>query len=63
MLQNDYGKALDMVTQSLYVGQRDIQAQNLKAYILRKLGRTEEAKATIDYVQSIDPLDYWSTLV
>lgn len=62
MLQNDYGKALDMVTQSLYVGQRDIQAQNLKAYILRKLGRTEEAKATIDYVQSIDPLDYWSTL-
>ena len=62
MLQNDYNKALDMITQSLYVGQRDIQAQNLKAYILRKLNKKDEAKATIAYVQSIDPLDYWSML-
>lgn len=60
--QQDYPKALDMITQSLYVGQRDIQAQNLKAFILRKLGRTEEAKAVLAYVRSIDPLDYGSLI-
>ena len=62
LLQNDYPKALDMITQSLYVGQRDIQAQSLKAYILRKMGKTDEARATLAYIQTIDPLDYWSVI-
>lgn len=62
LLQDDYEKAFDMITQSLYVGQRDIQAQSLKAYILRKMGNAEESKATLAYIRTIDPLDYWSVI-
>ena len=56
----DYPQALDKITQSLYVGGRDLQALTLKAYILRMMGDKEEALATIRYVQEIDPLDQWS---
>lgn len=56
----DYKKAMEMITQSLYVGMRDLQALTLKAYILRMQGKKEEAQETIRYIQQIDPLDYWS---
>lgn len=56
----DYKQAMDMITQSLYVGSRDLQALTLKAYILRMQGKKEEAQETIRYIQGIDPLDYWS---
>ena len=56
----DYPKALELIEQSLYVGARDLQALSVKAYILRQLGKQSEALATLDYIQSIDPLDYWS---
>lgn len=56
----DYKQAMDMITQSLYVGGRDLQALTLKAYILRMQGKKEEAQETIRYIQGIDPLDYWS---
>lgn len=56
----DYKKAMEMITQSLYVGVRDLQALTLKAYILRMQGKKEEAQETIHYIQQIDPLDYWS---
>lgn len=56
----DYKKAMEMITQSLYVGVRDLQALTLKAYILRMQGKKEEAQETIRYIQQIDPLDYWS---
>ena len=41
--EKDYKQAMDMIIQSLYVGGRDLQALTLKAYILRMLGRKEEA--------------------
>lgn len=56
----NYKQAMDMITQSLYVGDRDLQALTLKAYILRKQERKEEAQEIIRYIQGIDPLDYWS---
>lgn len=56
----DYKQAMDMITQSLHVGGRDLQALTLKAYILRMQGKKEEAQETIRYIQGIDPLDYWS---
>lgn len=56
----NYKQAMDMITQSLYVGSRDLQALTLKAYILRMQGEKEEAQRTIHYIQGIDPLDYWS---
>lgn len=56
----DYKKAMEMITQSLYVGVRDLQALTLKAYILRMQGKKEETQETIRYIQQIDPLDYWS---
>lgn len=56
----DYKQAMDMITQSLYVGGRDLQALTLKAYILRMQSKKEEAQETIRYIQGIDPLDYWS---
>ncbi|MEG1543110.1 MAG: DUF5107 domain-containing protein [Tannerellaceae bacterium] len=58
--EKDYTQALELITQSLYVGGRDIQALTLKAYLLRKTGQADEARKTIEYVQSIDPLDFWS---
>lgn len=58
--EKDYKKAMEMITQSLYVGVRDLQALTLKAYILRMQGKKEEAQETIRYIQQIDPLDYWS---
>lgn len=58
--EKDYGKAMQMIEQSLYVGARDLQALSVKAYILRQQGRVEEAKAVLDRIRSIDPLDYWS---
>lgn len=56
----DYAKAMELIEQSLYVGARDLQALSVQAYILRQQGRKEEAKAVLDKIQSIDPLDYWS---
>ncbi|MGM9760321.1 MAG: DUF5107 domain-containing protein [Parabacteroides sp.] len=56
----DYAKALELIEQSLYVGSRDLQALSVKAYVLRRLGCQSEAAATLDYIRSIDPLDYWS---
>lgn len=58
--ERNYPKALEMITQSLYVGGRDMQALTLKAYILRMMDQKEEAENTLRYVQQIDPLDYWS---
>ncbi len=60
--KKDYIKALEMIKSSLYVGMRDVQALTLKAYILRMLGQVKEAEETIDYIQTIDPLDYWSAI-
>lgn len=59
-LQNDYTKALGLITESLNVGMRDTKALTLKAYILRKLGKTSDAAKAVEMALEVDPLDYWA---
>lgn len=59
-LKGNLPEALDLVDQSLAVGGRDTKALTLKAYLLRRLGQTEDALKQIQQVVAIDPLDYWS---
>lgn len=56
----EYGKAFERITESLYVGGRDVQALTVKAYILRMQGRKAEAEQMLRLIREIDPLDYWS---
>lgn len=58
--EKNYDNAFDRITESLYVGARDLQALTVKAYILRKQGRKAEAVEVIRLIREIDPLDYWS---
>lgn len=59
-LQGDDKAALTYVSESLNVGGRDTKALTMKAYLLRKAGRTNEASEMLKKVLAIDPLDYWS---
>ncbi|MDR1500313.1 MAG: DUF5107 domain-containing protein [Tannerellaceae bacterium] len=59
-LEGDHARAIDLITQSIYVGGRDTKALTFKAYLLRKAGRAAEAGALLREALSIDPLDYWS---
>jgi tetratricopeptide (TPR) repeat protein len=59
-LDKDYIKAEELLTQSIYTGGRDTKALTFKAWLLRKLGKPEEAKALLAEALRIDPLDYWS---
>ncbi len=56
--RSDYQKALEQVDQSLSTNTMNNSAINLKASILRKLGRAEEAKALLAPVLATDPLDF-----
>jgi tetratricopeptide (TPR) repeat protein len=58
--EGDYGKAQELVAQSLYTGARDTKALTLKAWLQRQAGYTREAAETLKEALSIDPLDYWS---
>lgn len=53
-------EALSLAEQALNTGGKDTKALTLKAYLLRKTGKTEQAKTCIKKVLDIDPLDYWS---
>jgi tetratricopeptide (TPR) repeat protein len=59
-LTGDYPRALELVTEALYVGARNTKALTLKAWLLRKTGQGKEAAGVLDEVLALDPLDYWS---
>ncbi len=59
-LQSDFPRALEMVSSALDVAARCSKAHTLKAYVLRKLGQKQEAKAALDKAVELDPLDVWS---
>ncbi|MDR1356654.1 MAG: DUF5107 domain-containing protein [Tannerellaceae bacterium] len=59
-VEGDYARALELITQALYVGGRDTKAIAFKAWLLRQTGRTVDAEALIKQALAIDPLDYWS---
>ncbi len=55
----EFDNALSHVNEALIVNAQNTKALNLKAIILRQLGRFEKALAIIENVNQIDPLDYW----
>ena len=59
-LRGDYVRALELIDKALDVGARSSKARTVKAYILRKLGRGEEAEGELDIAAQVDPLDVWS---
>ena len=55
-----YPLALELVEKGLVKNSHNIKARGLKAAILRKLGRTEEAKAWLKENKKVDCFDYVS---
>jgi len=58
--KGEYQNALEFLDKSLIKNTHNIKARGIKAAILRKLGKNEEAKKWIAENLSIDPFDYVS---
>lgn len=56
--RGEYELALDHIERALIRNSHNMKARNLKAALLRHLGRIEEAKGIISETQRIDPLDF-----
>lgn len=56
----DFPKALDFAERSLAANAPNPTAMNLRAALLRRLGRTGEASEVLSTVRRLDPLDFWS---
>jgi tetratricopeptide (TPR) repeat protein len=52
--------ALEHIERSLRADAENLNALNLRAVILDRLGRKDEAKAVVSAVRELDPLDIWS---
>jgi tetratricopeptide (TPR) repeat protein len=53
-------QALDHIERSLRADEDNLNARNLKAVVLRRLGRNAEADAFVKLTCELDPLDNWS---
>ena len=58
--KKNYPLALEQIDRSLSTNTLDTKALNLKAGILRQLGRTDQAASVAQAVLEIDPLDFWA---
>jgi len=58
--REDYAKALDYLDRSLALNQLNLRACNLKACLLRKMGKLEEALKITNKVLHLDPLNFWA---
>lgn len=58
--QGKYAEALDFTEKSLVKNAHNIKARGLKAYLLRKLGRTEQAWRWVQENLTLDPFDFVS---
>lgn len=56
--KKDYVSALEQINQSVSTNDLNTKALNVKAIILRKLGRTKEAGETASQILAADPLDF-----
>ncbi len=52
--------ALDHLERALRVNTDNLRARDLKAIVLRRLGRETEADALLRATRSLDPLDWWA---
>jgi tetratricopeptide (TPR) repeat protein len=55
-----WGLALDHIERSLGADEDNLNARNLKAVVLQRLGRRAEADAFVKLTCELDPLDNWS---
>ncbi len=58
--RGNWQAAIEHSEQSLTSSARNLKSRNLKAAVLRKLGRKEEAEACARTTVALDPLDFWS---
>jgi tetratricopeptide (TPR) repeat protein len=56
----DWHPALDHLDRSLRLNADNLRARDLRAIVLRKLGREEEAAAQLRSTLALDPLDWWA---
>jgi tetratricopeptide (TPR) repeat protein len=56
----DYEKALKHINHSLTSNSLNLKALDLKAALLRRLGRTNEGIVAAESARRADPLDFWS---
>ena len=61
-IRGNLDSALELVEKGLVKNWHNVKARGLKAYLLRKLGREEAARAWIAESLAIDPFDYLSRL-
>jgi len=59
-LEGDYRKALEFIGRSLVLNSMNLRARNLKAVLLRKTGRMNEAAAIVAQIVIADPLNCWA---
>ncbi len=58
--RGDWAMALGHLNRSLRFDTENLRARNLKAIVLFRLNRNEEAEALLRETLSIDPLDWWA---
>jgi tetratricopeptide (TPR) repeat protein len=58
--RGDWSAALDHLHHSLQTNALHLKARNLKAAVLRRLGRLQEAERIASETVALDPLDFWS---
>lgn len=61
--KGDWPLALDYLNRALRKDADNFRAADLKAAVLRKLGKDNEAEAVIKEVLQHDPLDFWARLL
>ena len=59
-LRRDYSTALKHLGESIAVNGENLKARNLKAAVLRRLGRNAEAEVLAKDTAVMDPMDFWS---
>ncbi len=58
--RGDWLAALDHLDRALTANADNLRARDLKAIVLRKLGRATEAAAVLKATLALDPLDWWA---
>jgi tetratricopeptide (TPR) repeat protein len=58
--RRDWPAALDHLDRSLKFNADNLRARDLRAIVLRKLGRGEEAERQLRSTFALDPLDWWA---
>jgi len=58
--RQQWAQALDHIERSLRAEADNLNARNLKAVVLKRLGRDREAESCVRATRELDPLDNWS---